>query len=1188
MTRDLEIRVLGPQRLRVRGQELALGSRHAERLLIFLAVHPGPHQRRELASLLFSQADRVRARTYLRQALQRLRQSRPRLLLEVDADRIALARTQPLWLDYTELLRADEDDPASCRAAIALHRGDFLETESPSDASSDWWGWVCDQRRIVEAKLSSLFEALLHTTEHRDGEALWPLLEEWMRKQPLLDRPCREAMAFLARKGRVTESLHLYTQYEERRVTTTGQKPGAELRALRDRLRAETFSPRLSTPLPAPSPGHPAHRRFLTVLAIALDAEKEAVSDLSIEAHLNRCYGLARQVGDRYGGSVRVGGGGTIEIVFGLEGFPQDGPLNAVQAALSLRRLSPPGHFPRLGVHCGRTLVGVDGQPLGTLSPIAHAAAWANHQRRGLVLTERAVQVLSQAETALPGNLLPPVVVYGRTVMLYWLANLPLLAPRVSSQPLIGRGDVYGKIQSAATEVLAGGAGRLIWIVGDPGVGKTHLLRHVARDLSGQMSVVEYACQPLYRDSFLHPVASLVEQVFGLDRTHPERSRQQVQQHLYALGERDPLVHRLWLLWLHLLPEETGLGLLQDYRTVLFDSVLDMLGSQLFPQTRTLVVEDFHWADTGSLDMLRRYLAILHEKPVLMLISSRQRLPFLEGVAQYEDVLLLEPWDPDTTAQFLRTLPWWRTSPEREAAIIARTGGVPLYVDQLARLAESTGDTALPWPIQAILDGQIARATSSLDLLQAAAVVGEAFSLSLLQRLLPLRSPETLAREAQRLSDLGLWQCVRELWTFRHELLREATYTAIPQESLQRWHRLVAGILEAEGVHHPDVIAHHYAAGGDGVRAAEYRILAARRALVFEQFDQAEAGFATAARWLTSQGADTLLAQALSGQYLIRAVRQGYAARPTQEALEALESVCTRLDPQETEQLVARYGRWMIDAGRLGARAAWSRARHFGDAEYAGIPVPVAQGIAEYAMGWSRFWLGDLDRARDHLRRAVDLWQESHADIVAWTTCERYREAAIAYWSMIEVMQGRVRSGYRRCAQAVDDLDGLPYAHTQLFLRCMQMSMGFWSGDVHASLRIAQQVIRVSEARKLALWGIFARAVSAWAAVRLGRIRPRRGLARIRACLGDVRRAWRFGAGFIHLLEVDVVCRAGIAIRPVSAKAHAHLRRHAIRVLVPDLGAGAGRRGLVASRPATLKSFAARRRSQRKTAGCHS
>ncbi len=1156
MASTLEIRTLGPRQWRVRGRDWTPRSRHAERLLLFLAVHPGQHRRAELASLLFSEADRTHALTYLRQALQRLREARPRLELAVDAERIGLSPSQPLWLDYAELLRAREDDPQDCRQAIALYRGTFLEPEGPESAPPEWWGWVCDRRREAETKLHACFDGLLQSLSPDDPSRRWELLADWMRRQPLQDRPHHEAIAFLARQGRLSEALHLYAQYEERRVVVLGRKPGPALQALRDRLQAERSLPSTSHPLPtwSPAPDQLAQRRFITVLAIALDAEKEQISDLSIEAHLHQCLGIAQQVGERYGGRVRADSDGIVEIVFGLDPFPQDGPLHAVQAALLLRRWSPPGHFPRLGIHSGRALVGAQGQLWGTLPSVARAAAWANHQRRGVVLTEAALHVLARAEATLPGSPLPPVRVHGEAILLYWLEDLPPTTAPPSTYPLIGRQREYERIGSSAAEVRSGGPGRLLWILGDPGMGKTHLLRHVAQDLSRQMLVVSYACQPLYRDSFLHPVAALTEQVFGLDRSQPEAARERIREQLLALGERDPLVHRLWWRWLRLEDDDPETGFLQQYRTVLFDSILDMLGSQLFPQARTLVVEDFHWADPGSFELLRRYLTFLHEKPVLMLISSRERLPLLEGVARHEGWISLAPWDAPTTHAFLRSLPDWHGTPEQASALYERTGGIPLYVEQLARWAEAAGQSTMPGSIQAILDGQIARAAEATDLLHTAAVLGTPFPLALLQQLVPWRDPETLEAEAGRLVERGLWQRLGDRWAFRHELLREAVYRSLPEGSLQGLHRRVAETLESLGERHPERLAHHFAAAGATVRAAEYRLLAARRDLGFEQFETAEAGFAAVIAWLTPQGPSPLLTQALAGLYRIRAVRQGYAARETRTALTALEIQCAPGSGLSGgERLVAHYGRWMVDAGQYGAHAADRRARRIAATEYPGVSPAVSRGIAEYTLGWSRFWLGDLKRAKAHLERAVASWQESEADTVAWLTCERYREAAIAYASMIDVLEGRVRDGYRRSAQAVEDLEGTPYQNSRLFLQCMRMSMGFWSGEAERSLAIAQEVVRESTMQGLVLWGIFARAVAAWAAVRTGRLRPRRGHARIRRALREIRGVWRFGAGFVYLLDLDTAAHAPGALRPAVGCAHAHLQRHGIRLFRPEL-----------------------------------
>ena len=114
------LRTLGQSVMETRGKPLHIGSRHARRLLIYLCVVPGYHDRQRLASLLFPGYSADIARTYLRKAIQQLRQMRSSILLRRHKAEIQIDPSQPLFVDYTHFMACDTADVASCHAAIAV------------------------------------------------------------------------------------------------------------------------------------------------------------------------------------------------------------------------------------------------------------------------------------------------------------------------------------------------------------------------------------------------------------------------------------------------------------------------------------------------------------------------------------------------------------------------------------------------------------------------------------------------------------------------------------------------------------------------------------------------------------------------------------------------------------------------------------------------------------------------------------------------------------------------------------------------------------------------------------------------------------------------------------------------------------------------------------------------------------
>ncbi len=1151
----LRIQVLGQSRLHVNDRPFSLGSRHARRLLLYLAINPGPHARSALANLLFPKQRSNNARAYLRQALQQVLQMRPHIALSVDRECIGMHPNQRLLLDYAQFLDGKVEDPAFCRGAITLYQGEFLADETAEVSPPEWWGWVCDLRRHTELKLSQYYETLWQTALNlQDYPLAWSDVQEWMAKQPLRDAPHRAAMLLLAQQGRTHEAIHLYEQYQDRRIVRSGKKPGAAIRSLQHHLQTDAHGMLKSFPRvnAHTRPVQPAHRRFITVLVIALDAEKDTLSDALLEAHVSQFSNLAQQMGMAHGASIEVAADGVIEVYFGLHAPMEDAPYRALQAALELRRQTPSGPFPRLGIHGGQVLIQSGNRPVGSLLQAARAAAWTNTQRSGVVISEYVVRLLTPGEFM--GVAVPDAHVYGEVIPLRWLDDIPIGSALPSPHSLVGRDVERAVVLQAAASMLTAGEGRALWIVGEAGIGKTHLLQHIAQDLSNQMRVVNYVCQPHFQISPLHPIAALVRDMLGLNDIHPSVARTRVEKRLREMGETDPLVHKLWVVWLNLDDAEAPMEVLKDYRTLLYDSILELLSKHLFPHPRAVIIEDIHWADAASMEILRRYLAQVHEQPVLTLVTSRQTRPLLQGIARYEDTLTLLPWDTDAAREFLRSLPGWRVDSAREDALVARSGGIPLYLNSLAgmELAGESSHSAVPG-LAPILDSQIARAPSALDMLQAAAVFGIPFTLLQLAKMLPMRASSELRQQADRLVAQDLWRTKNDAWSFRHELLREAVYSGIPLEQRQHLHLSVAQTMEKHRLTDPAILAWHFTEGGDFATGARHWIRAARQALTFDQMATAKACFARAAKGLDATPKASDLLQAQAGLYLVHSMQQGYSAAATWEALENLEATCTLQRHQGAAALTALYGRWMLEGGQRGAEAAWRQAQILSRTPIKGLPEPLVAGIGHYACGWSRFWLGDLDAALDHLRQAVALWQDDWADTAVLITGERYREAAIAYLSMIDVLQGRSSLGWGRCAQAVEDLGVNRFINTRLFLRSVQMVMGYWTRDARTSLAVAQSILLQGQPHRFGLWNIFARAVMAWAQVQIGTLPVALSLQRLRDCQRDIHQVWRFGAGFIYLLQMDVAQKSKRNIGPLRGQALLFMRRYKTQILIPDL-----------------------------------
>ena len=1134
----LEISALGTLDLVFASKALAPPRRSVRRLLIYVVFNPGRHSRSHLARLLFPGYPEVRARTKLRQTLFHLsaigaRYGSP---LAVTREWVEKRNDFPLSSDYEAFMQGSLESVSNCTQRVALYRGPFLAEET-DDTRSDWDQWAMDQRKIVDDRLGASYDYLIqHAVSLMNFDQALCWAEEWMQKQPLADAAHLAAMQLLVRGGRGNEASHLFSVYQERCITQYGVKPGQSLQAFNDDLdlAAINVTSNGRRRCNRHNASDNARWRFVTLMTMGIDADHDQISDLKIEQHVDQCLELARKVAQTCGGSVSVAADGVIELRFGWDAPLEDGPRRALHAAFELRRLlGLLGHAPRMGIHCGRVMICHDQSPIGSLLQIVRLAAWTNTQGAGVVLTGPAFELLSYPSSPMTEVVsLPPMRVFGAEMPIFWLSTPAehTVAPLTEESrrwSFIGRDTECLVIQQVAQVVMTKKQGQLIWVTGQAGIGKTRLLQHIADHLPPDIRVVRYACTPNYQHSLLHPIAAIIRETLNLRALSPTAAKVAIQQLLQAIGEEEPLLLTLWFVWLGLEPDDSITCLLQDYKALLYESVLQVFTSQLFPMDQALLVEDLHWADPATLEWFQDYLLTLHKRPVLMLVTTRDLKPALQKLAIHETILALAPWNAETSRRFLRNLPHWTANAHTEASIIARGCGIPFYLDSLAQQALSGRHaTGLPDGIQSILEFSIAKADFALDMVQIAAVIGDTVTLPDLQALLIGRISENLARDAAQLVTQGLWVVTRNGgWSYRHELLREAVYAGIPQERCRRLHWNIAQWLEKSGSHDPAVLAHHFEQGGEPHAAARYLLLAGRRALRLSLYNVVAAHFARAIELFSDSPDDPDMVSAQAGLFLILRLQQRHSTA-TKNALVALEQSCHRQGHNSWHLLAARYARWFAENVSNGALAGLRKARLMAETTYDPLVDPqLVEALGHYALGVSHYWLGHLDTAKEHLQHAVDRWREEWAEILFLTTGDRYREFALAFLAFIDAMQNRNASGWTRLTTALDDFPERKYMNMQAMVYVLQMSMGYWTDAPEATWR-ADQEMHTKKIYIFGLWKMVPDALAAWAEARLGRKSPQWAIVVMRKSLMAFKLARDFGGSSVYLALLDISIRS--------------------------------------------------------------
>jgi DNA-binding NarL/FixJ family response regulator len=526
----------------------------------------------------------------------------------------------------------------------------------------------------------------------------------------------------------------------------------------------------------------------------------------------------------------------------------------------------------------------------------------------------------------------------------------------------VGRAAELDRLLAVLDAAAAGRAGVAL-VGGDAGVGKTSLITELAgraRD-RGCIGLVGQ-CAELGESM---PYLPLAEALWSAARDPATAGVVRA-----ALGDR-PALERL-------LPDGAGRAEIDGglARQQLFGAVLGLLGEVADSQPVLLVLEDLHWADHSTRDLLTFLSRVLQRERVLLVGTYRtddlhRRHPLRPVLAELFRLpavtsIELRPLPPEAIADHLTELAGERLPPEVLDRLIRRAGGNAFYAEELLAAAV-TGDE-LPAGLADLLLARVERLSETAQrVIRVAAVAGA-------------RVDDALVREVSGLDAAGYDTALREVvshqllvpdgadgYTFRHALLREAVYADLLPGERTRLHGAFARLLHGRSDRSAAELAHHSLASHD-IRGAFVASVAAAAeaerlgapAEAHEHFDRA------LSLWEAVDDAAALAGIDRVHLGLRAAAAAAHSGR-SRLAAHRLRRIFGTLDPAADVETYAEVGErlayFMIEADQLDA--AVGVARSVVDALPGEPPTPLrARALATYA-------------------RSL-LWGRGHADVLNW------------------------------------------------------------------------------------------------------------------------------------------------------------------------------------------------------------
>jgi class 3 adenylate cyclase len=401
---------------------------------------------------------------------------------------------------------------------------------------------------------------------------------------------------------------------------------------------------------------------------------------------------------------------------------------------------------------------------------------------------------------------------------------------------LVGRVDESTSLQRRWQQARHG-QGQVVLIGGQPGIGKSRLIQGLRDGITEPHQTLNYQCSPYHLNSPLHPFIEQFELAAGIDpHDAPERRLEKLDAALTGSAASVAGVASLFAALLSL--PTGGYPPLQVSPRKQKEQTLEALVGRVAALSRAspvlMVVEDLHWIDPTSQELLEILVPKLPGLPVLLVMTHRlEYTPVWAGQPGVTSITLNRLGHHEG-ARLVNTVARGRTlPPEVLDEILARTDGVPLFVEELTRsvlesgsLREQGGHYALQGPLAALaipaslrdsLMARLDRLGPIKEFAQIGACIGREFSYELIERILALPA-ESLAASLDKLVEAGLVSRrgapPKAAYTFKHALVQDAAYDSLLKTRRGELHARIAEVLENDFAdlvtHAPEWLAHHH------------------------------------------------------------------------------------------------------------------------------------------------------------------------------------------------------------------------------------------------------------------------------------------------------------------------------------------------------------------------------------------
>lgn len=653
------------------------------------------------------------------------------------------------------------------------------------------------------------------------------------------------------------------------------------------------------------------------------------------------------------------------------------------------------------------------------------------------------------------------------------------------------------------------GEGCAVMLTGEPGIGKSHIALALDERLQAEPHItVRQFCSAHHTNSALYPFIRQLERAARFERSDPPAERFAKLEALLVRSGADadrvvlPLANLLSLPSSdrYLMPELSP----QKRKEVTLAAFLTQLKGLAARQPVFVIFEDVHWADPTSLELLTMTLEQVPRLRVLLLITARPEFtPPWPGHAHVTTISLTRLNRRNGAALIGRVTAGKALPEEVMDQILARTDGVPLFVEELTKTVLETGllheqndhyvlsrplpSMAIPTTLHASLMARLDRLAPVREVAQIGAVVGREFSYELLSTVAGLpkeRLEEALAQLVRSELIFCRGEIPQAVYTFKHALVRDAAYSGLLKSRRAALHAAIADAFEQRFPEivetQPETLAHHLTEAGLFQKAEAYWLHAGKKAAMrsanLEAIAHLQRGIETSGRLPDSARKDRLELdfQFALGPCLI--ATQGPASNQAMATFARARELCERLgDPPEQHQVMF----WLTTASVMRGELPLAQ-------ETIAVLVRLAEANddrpallnAMRGQAMIHLFMGRLTGAHEAIERAYEAFEVSSEEdrLAARSAGQDAGVADLALMSWALWLLGHADTAIMRMDASVRRADAISHPHSQAYACYYACILHSLRGEFLTAQGHAERCIALSEEHGFRQWRL-ARAI---------------------------------------------------------------------------------------------------------------